>query len=130
MTRICAIFLTDNTNTSIVRTIYYNINKLKRTNSLKHRGGHSRSCVLSGIGEKAVGQYIQRNNEIKENLSTRYDSSVSISTIRRHLHEYVYKNVLPKSTHMLTTHDKKRRVQWAKQHQPHREYLVDRKTQS
>ncbi|CAF1018349.1 unnamed protein product [Rotaria sordida] len=98
-----------------LRTIYYNINKLKQTNSLKHRDGNSRQHVLNGREKKAIGQYIRRNNEItikeiKEKLSTTYHSSVSISTIRRHLHEHGYKNVLPKSTHMLTSDDKKRRV--------------------
>ncbi|CAF1312566.1 unnamed protein product [Rotaria sordida] len=104
-----------------LRTIYYNINKLKQTNSLKHRGGNGRPRVLSAIEKKAIGQYIRRNNEItvneiKEKLSTTYHSSVSATTIRRHLHEYGYRNVLPKSTRMLTSDDKKRRVQWAKQH--------------
>jgi len=104
-----------------LRTIYYNINKLKRTNSLKHRGGNGRPHVLSGIEKNATGQYIRRNNEItvkeiKEKLSTTYHSSVSISTIRLYLIEHGYRNVLPTSTHMLTSDDKKRRVQSAKQH--------------
>jgi transposase len=105
-----------------LRTIYYNINKLKQTNSFKHRGGNGRPRVLSGIEKKAIGQYIRRYNEItlneiKENLSTTYYSSVSISTIRRHLHEYGYRSVLPKSTHMLKPEEKQRRIQWVRQHQ-------------
>src|SRR5579862_5135629 len=65
-----------------LRTIYYNINKLKQTNSLKHRGGNGRPGVLSGIEKNAIGQYIRRNNEItvneiKEKLSITYHSSVS-----------------------------------------------------
>ncbi|CAF1008981.1 unnamed protein product [Rotaria sordida] len=60
-----------------LRTIYYNINKLKQTNSLKHRDRISRPHVLSGIEKKAIGQYIRRNNEItvkeiKKKLSTTY----------------------------------------------------------
>ncbi len=95
---------------------------MKQTNSLKHRGGNGRPRALSEIEKNAIGQYIRRNNEItlneiKTRLSTTYHSSVSTSTILRHLHEYGYRNVLPKSTHMLTFGDKKRRVQWAKQHQ-------------
>ncbi len=94
-----------------LRTIYYNINKLKQTNSLKHRGGNGRPRVFSEIEKLAIGQYIQHNNEItvneiKAELST---------TIRRHLHENGYRNVLPKNSHMLTSYDKKQRVQWAKQ---------------
>ena len=41
-----------------LRTIYYNINKLKQTNSLKHRGGNGRPRVLNAIEKKAIGQYI------------------------------------------------------------------------
>ena len=93
-------------------TIYYNINKLKQANSLKHRGGNGRPRVLSGIEKKAIGQYIRRNNEItlneiKEKLSTTYHSSVSTTTIHRHLHEYGHRNVLPKSTHILKPEEKK-----------------------
>ena len=65
-----------------LRTIYYNINKLKQTNSLKHRGGNGRPRVLRGIEKKAIGQYIRRNdvitlNEIKENLSRTHHKIVS-----------------------------------------------------
>ena len=92
---------------------------MKQTNSLKHRGRNGRPRVLSGTEKKAIGQYIRHNNEItvneiKEKLSSTYHSSVSATTIRRHLHEYGYRNILPKSTHMLTSDDKKRRIQWAK----------------
>ena len=53
---------------------------------------------------------------MKEKLSTIYHKSVSTSTISRHLREYGYKNVLPRSTHMLTSDEKERRVEWAKKH--------------
>lgn len=103
-----------------LRTIYYNISKLKQTNSLKHRGGNGRPRVLSEKEKISIDQYIRNNeitiNEIKEKLSTTYNSSVSTSTTRRHLHPFGYRNVLPKKTHMLTTHDKNKRVQRAKQH--------------
>ncbi len=53
----------------------------------------------------AIRKYIRRKNEvtlnqIKENLSTTFHSSVCISTIRRDLHGYGCKNVLPKITHV------------------------------
>jgi transposase len=104
-----------------LRTIYYNINKLKQTNSLKHRGGNGRPRVLSEIEKIAIGQYIRRNNEItineiKEKLSTTYRSTVSASIIRRHLHRCGYRNILPRKTHILTVDDKQKRVQWAKKH--------------
>jgi len=37
-----------------LRTIYYNINKLKQTNSLKHRGGNGRPSVLGGTIKKLL----------------------------------------------------------------------------
>ena len=69
--------------------------------------------------KRAIGQYIRHNhqitvNEIKEKLSSAYHSSVSATTIRHQLHEYGYRNVLPKSTYLLTSDDKKRRIQRAK----------------
>ena len=65
-----------------LRTIYYNINKLKQTNSLKHRGENGRPSVLGGTIKKAIGQCIRRNNEImlneiKENLSKTHHKTVS-----------------------------------------------------
>jgi queuine/archaeosine tRNA-ribosyltransferase len=56
------------------------------------------------------------DTEIKEKLLKIYHKSVSTSTISRHLHEYGYKNVLPQSTHILTSDEKERRVQWAEKH--------------
>ena len=78
---------------------------------VKHRGGNDRPRALSGKEKKSIGQYIRQNNEItlnelKENLSRTHHKLVSSSTISRHLHEYGYKNVLPKSTHILTSDDK------------------------
>src|SRR5579862_5410075 len=80
-------------------TIYYNIDKLKQTGPLKHRGKNGRPCVPGGKEKRTIGQYIRYHdeitlNEIKEKLSKMYHKSVSTSTISRHLHEYGYKNVL------------------------------------
>ena len=65
-----------------LRTIYYNVNELKQTNSLKHRGKNGRPSVLGETEKKAIGQYIRRNNvitlnEIKENLSRTHHKIVS-----------------------------------------------------
>ena len=98
----CASFIHRETSVPL-STIYYNIDKLKQTGSLKLRGGNGRPRVLDGREKNAIGQYIRRNNEInlkemKEKLSKVYHKSVSASTISRHLHEYGYQNVLPQST--------------------------------
>ncbi len=66
-----------------LRTIYYNINRLKETNSLKYRGENVRPSVLGGTIKKAICQCIRRNNEImlneiKENLASQ--NSIYITT--------------------------------------------------
>ena len=53
---------------------------------------------------------------MQEKLSKKYQKLVSTSTISRHFCEYGYKNVLPQSTHMLTSDEKHRRVRWTKWH--------------
>ncbi|CAF4133170.1 unnamed protein product, partial [Rotaria sordida] len=102
-------------------TIYYNIDKLKQTGALKHRDENGRPRVLGGKEKKAIGQYVRYNNEItlnkiKEKLSEMHYKSVSTSIMSRHLHEYGYKNVLPQSTHMLTSDEKQQPVQWTNKH--------------
>ena len=37
-----------------LKTTYYNINKLKQTNSLKYRSGNGRPCILSEIEKKLL----------------------------------------------------------------------------
>ncbi|CAF4011048.1 unnamed protein product, partial [Adineta steineri] len=76
-----------------------------------HRGGNGRPRLLNEKEKRPIGQCIRRNNEItvneiKEKLSTTYHSLVSATTIHRHLHECGYRNILPKSTHMLMSNDK------------------------
>jgi hypothetical protein len=89
-----------------LRTIYYNINKLKQTNSLKHRGGNDRPRVLSEIEKKAVGQYIRCNNqiilnEIKESLSRTHHKTVSTSTINTFLEIDVYNTTMIPNTQVI-----------------------------
>src|SRR5579862_8275612 len=89
-----------------LRTIYYNINKLKQTNSLKHRSGNGQPGVLSGIEKKAIGQYIRCNNEIicseiKENLSRTYHKTVSTSTINTFLEIDVYSTIMIPNTQVI-----------------------------
>jgi transposase len=69
------------TNISL-RTIYYNINKWKQTNSRKQRGENGQPRILSEIEKQAIGQYIRRNNEIilkeiKENFFRAHHNTVS-----------------------------------------------------
>ena len=44
-------------------TVKYNIKKLKEINSLKHRGGNGRPCVINSADSRPIHQYIRRDNE-------------------------------------------------------------------
>ena len=103
-------------------TVKYNIKKLKETNSLKHRGGNGRPCVINSANSRPIAQYIRRDNEttlkeIKEKLSKTHQRSVSLPTNSRHLRNHGYRSILPANTPMLTAEQKQHRVEWAKKHQ-------------
>ena len=100
-------------------TVKYNIEKLKETNSLKHRGYNGCPRVISIVGSRAIDQYIHRDNEttlkeIKEKLSKTHERSVSLSTISHHLRNHGYRSILLVNTLMLTAEQKQHRVEWAK----------------
>ena len=66
----------------LLRTIYYNINKLNQKSSLKNGGGNGRPSVFCTIGKKAIGQYVRRNNEITSKETKNYHQLIS--------HQYLY----------------------------------------
>ena len=84
-----------------IKTIYYNIEKLKLTGSLKHRGGNSQPHVFDKKQKKAIGKYVRRNNEITlievtRKISKMYQKLVSTSTISHHFLEYDYIGLMQK----------------------------------
>ncbi|CAF1550788.1 unnamed protein product [Rotaria sordida] len=104
-----------------VRTIQYNLAKIRKEGSVEHRRGNGRPRKISAEDNVAIGQWIRRNNEITsteivEKLQKTKNLNVSRWTVRRQLYRLGYKNVLPRGTPMLTNEQKDRRVQWALVH--------------
>jgi Transposase len=103
-----------------IRTIYYNLKKIKEQEDVTHRGGNGRKKIITGTIARKIGQFIRWEpnisvnsivNKLNENGTT-----VSYMTVLRHLHNLGYKNSLPLAVPMLTASHKKNRVIWAKKH--------------
>jgi transposase len=47
-----------------VRTIQYNLAKIRKEGSVEHRRGNGRPRKISAEDNVAIGQWIRRNNEI------------------------------------------------------------------
>ncbi len=104
-----------------VRTIRYNLAKIRKEGSVEHRRGNGRLRKITAEHNIAIGQWIRRNNEINskeiaEKLRVTKGLNVSRGTVQRQLHRLGYKNVLPRGTPMLTNEQKERRVEWAMAH--------------
>ncbi|CAF1318243.1 unnamed protein product [Didymodactylos carnosus] len=102
-------------------TISYQLKKLKTQGCLQYRASNGRKRKIDAKCSQALGQFIRRNNgvtlhELAEKLRNQCQSTVSTSTISRHLKRLQYENCLPLKTPMLTPEHKKRRVEWAKAH--------------
>ncbi|CAF1253034.1 unnamed protein product [Rotaria sordida] len=116
----CAVEIAQQTKIP-VRTIQYNLAKIRKEGGVEHRRGNGRPRKISADGNMAIGQWIRRNNEITakeivEKLRSTRNLNVSRWTVRRQLHRLGYKNVLPRGTPILTNEQKERRVQWALAH--------------
>ena len=104
-----------------VRTVRYNLAKIKKEGGVEHRCGNDRPRKITAEDSRAIGQWIRRNNEITaseivEKLQSNRNLIVSRWTVQRQLHRLGYENVLPRGTPMLTNEQKERRVQWAMAH--------------
>ena len=103
-------------------TVKYNISKIKQQGTTKDRSRSGRPRKLTVKDNKALGQWIRRNNEITtkelvEKLLQSGNVDVSRWTIQRQLKRLGYKSSLPYKTPMLTQQQKDARVQWAIKHQ-------------
>src|SRR2546423_13474672 len=101
-------------------TIYYNLKKLEKTESVTRKPGSGRPTKITNNAAKVIGQGIRRNpmitrSGLAEKLSEK-GIEVSRHTVGRHLHNIGYKNSLPLATPMLTADHKQNRVKWAKKH--------------
>ena len=104
-----------------LRTVKYNITEIRTRGTTEDRPRIGRPRAILPDDNKAIGQWIRRNNEltakeIAQKLHDERGRDVSISTIQRQLHRLGYRSTLRIGTHMLTQEQKKARVQWAIRH--------------
>ena len=105
----------------LVRTVRYNVVKIRHQGNVEHRGGNGRPRKIPANINLSIGQWIRRNKEITvkqilQKLEQHHGLSTSRWTMQRHLHWMGYKNILPQVTHMLTKEQKEERVIWAMMH--------------
>ena len=103
-----------------LRTINYNIKKIKDTGSIVRKEGSGRPKKITSRSSKAIGQYLRHDPSLSSRkIATKLsenDLEVSYRTVSRHLHSLGYKNNLPAVTPMLTSVHKIKRVEWARAH--------------
>ena len=105
-----------------LRTVKYNINKTKKQGSVEDRLLSGRPSKINSDDDKALGQWIRRNNEtttkeIAEKLLQQRGQHVSQWTVQRQLRRMGYRSILPQGAPMLTQKHKDARIQWALKHQ-------------
>jgi transposase len=102
-------------------TIYYNLDKLKKTGSTAHKKRSGRPKKITSQNSITVGQYIRRNSAISSRkLASKLLSkgvNVSYSTVLRHLASLGYDKKCALATPMLTRSHKEKRIEWARRHQ-------------
>lgn len=104
-----------------VRTVQFNMVKLREQGSVDHRGANGRSRKITAEDSRAMAQWIRRKKdlttaEIAAKLQQSRGRLVSRWTVQRHLKMLGYRSKLPRATPMLTQEHKENRVKWAKQH--------------
>ena len=73
-----------------LRTVQYNIKKLKEMGSVEHKRGNGRKSKVTQNISKAIGQNLRRNNAIStrqlaNNIENNYDISISHVTVWNHM---------------------------------------------
>lgn len=93
-----------------IPTIYYNIEKLKKTGEVWHKGGNGRPKKITGGTARAIGQYVRRDTPLSLRTLTSkvYENDVNVShmTISRYLKECGYQKSIPKQPYV----DAKQRI--------------------
>ena len=101
-------------------TIYYNLEKLKKTGNTAHKKRSGRPKKITPECSKALGQYVRRNLAISSrtlaNKLLLKGINVSYVTVLRHLAHLGYDKKRPLATPMLTTKHKEKRIEWAQKH--------------
>jgi len=98
-------------------TIYYNLQKLRKTGNVEQSKGAGRPGVVTKEISQKIRRYIEENSFIStRSLVAKLGGAISQSTLVRHLKSLGYKNDVPKPAPMLTRLQKKKRLLWAKKH--------------
>ena len=78
-----------------ISTVRYNVEKLKKTGTLEHKGGNGRPKKITANIAKTVGQYVRRDTSVSlRSLAIKLDNNsidVAYRTIGRHLKSLGYK---------------------------------------
>ncbi|GBB92215.1 hypothetical protein RclHR1_19870001 [Rhizophagus clarus] len=104
-----------------LRTVQYNVKKLKETGSVEHKRGNGRQYKVTQNISRAIGQNVRRNNAIStrqlaNNIENNYDISISHVTVWNHMKKKGYKSSIPLGTPMLTNRHIEMRKTWAQAH--------------
>ena len=98
-----------------IRTIKYNVKKIKDTGSVARKQGSGRPKKISASASKAIGQYLRRDSTASSRKMVpklaEKGLELSYRTISRHLGGLDYKNNVPVATPMLTYNHKRIRIE-------------------
>ena len=104
-----------------LRTVQWNLKKLKEHGTVAHRRGNGRPTKVTQNVSVAIGQHIRRNTAISTRqiaikIQQTQDISISYSAIWRHLKKKGYQSSVPRGTPMLTEQHIEARKLWARAH--------------
>ncbi len=102
-------------------TVNYQLAKLKKTGSLRHRVGNGRPRAITSSMSRSIGQQVRYNKsatakEVSINLEEKFNCAISSRTVANWFHEHDYQNVLPQQTPMLTESHRQKRMEWCRAH--------------
>ena len=99
----------------LLRTIYDNIEKIKKTGTVDHARGNGQPKKITESTARAIGQHIRHDSSIPTRIIAiklaAKGVKISHSTVSRHLASVGYLNSLPRKVPMLTDAHKQARVE-------------------
>lgn len=104
-----------------LRTVEYNLNKLRKTGSTEHMRGNGRTSKVTQSVSRAIGQHVCRNTAISTRqlavkVQETQNTQISHVAIWRHMKKKGYKSSVPLGTPMLTEKHIESRIAWAQTH--------------
>src|SRR5437763_2585702 len=90
-----------------IRTIKYNLKKLRDTKTVEHRKGNGRTSKVTQSVSRSIGQYVHRNTAVStrqlvSKVQATQNITISHSSIWRHMKKKSYESSVPLGTPMLT----------------------------